>query len=610
MSPNLDQHPWKTVALVAAVAAIVGGVSYLALSGSGSPPPKVKSSKRQGKSKSLKSKSTDAIATEPKEKAPVPVKAAAAKDTDHVTEEKKEEKKDVKEEVEDKVEEKAAEPTDEKAIPDEHAHLFVEDIESLSEEERAALAKEAKTVGNRLFGERKYENAIKYYTQAINLHQDAIFYANRAACWSNLNKHAEVIEDCNKALEKDSRYIKAMHRRAQAYIATDRLEDALKDYTAICMLEEFKKESSLTTTDRLLRDIGKKHAAELMKQKTPRLPSETFIRAYVDSFRPNKTYASWKPQSADDALVLAALELVQQRKWHEAAKAIDELVTKDLSTNFKALAYNLHGTFAFLRGDTETSLESFNTSIKLNPNNVNTRIKRASLFMEKGDIESTLREYLEAEEADANDADLYYHRGQVRFLTGDLDAAIADYKKSLALDNNFVYAHIQLGVALYRSEEKTEASNIFKNAAKIFKDSAEVYNYHGEILLDQENYAEAETSFDKAISMNPNSPLPYINKSILYIQWKRDAPAAEQICRKATEVDPLCDIAFIQLAQLLIHQNKLEEALEVYDKAIKITRTEPELVNAVSCREAAAAQLYVSLLFPDVYEKLKGLSSA
>jgi import receptor subunit TOM70 len=58
------------------------------------------------------------------------------------------------------------------------------------------------------------------------------------------------------------------------------------------------------------------------------------------------------------------------------------------------------------------SVSSFDKSVDLDPENVNTRIKRASIFMEKGDIESTLREYLQAEEIDKNDADLYYHRGK------------------------------------------------------------------------------------------------------------------------------------------------------------------------------------------------------
>ena len=93
--------------------------------------------------------------------------------------------------------------------------------------------------------------------------------------------------------------------------------------------------------------------------------------------------------------------------------------------------------------------------------------------------------------------------------------------------------------------------------------------------------------------MNPKSPLPYINKAILAIQWKQDATTAETLCRKAIEIDPLCDIAYTQLAQLLCLSNRLDEAIQVYDKAITIARSEAEIINVVSCQEAALAQMHV-----------------
>jgi import receptor subunit TOM70 len=92
--------------------------------------------------------------------------------------------------------------------------------------------------------------------------------------------------------------------------------------------------------------------------------------------------------------------------------------------------------------------------------------------------------------------------------------------------------------------------------------------------------------------MDATSPLPYINKAILKLQWKQESEEAEANCRKAIEVDPLCDIAYTQLAQLLCLQNKLAEAILIYDKAIAIARTEAEIMNVISCQEAASAQLY------------------
>jgi tetratricopeptide (TPR) repeat protein len=57
-------------------------------------------------------------------------------------------------------------------------------------------------------------------------------------------------------------------------------------------------------------------------------------------------------------------------------------------------------------------------------------------------------------------------------------------------------------------------------------------------------------------------------KAILYLQNKEDPVSAEAECRKAVEADPLSDLALSQLAQLLSHQNKTEEAIEFYNRAV------------------------------------------
>ncbi|KAJ3329974.1 serine/threonine-protein kinase KIN2 [Blyttiomyces sp. JEL0837] len=580
----------RTLALSAAIAAVVGGTAYLVYSNVSS------SSSKKSKLKGTKPAQK---AIKGKNQASVSKKAAVAAESDHSTH------------TVEKAPEADPGATQTAATEDNEAEILSIESDSLTQEVRAELAKTAKTVGNRLFGEKKYEEAIQYYSKAIELQPDAIYFANRAACFANLSMHERVIEDCTAALELDSRYIKALYRRAQAYTSVNKLDESLRDYTAICMLEEFKKESSIAATDRILKDIGKDKTTAVMATKTPRLPSETFIKAYMDSFRPKlfgaEVVLAMESVEAGDDKLKEACRLILERQWNEAMDTIAKALTMKLSPKFESIAHNLNGTFCFLRGQVDESFQAFDKALELDSTNVNSLIKRASIFMEKGDLESALREYARAEDTKSEDPDLYYHRGQVRFLTSDLEAAISDYRKSLDIDDSFVYAHIQLGVALYKSGNKSEAANIFKAAAKKFKDSPEVFNYHGELLLDQGSYELALENFDKAIQINPSSPLPYINKSILYLQWKGDAASSESFCRKAIEVDSLCDIAFIQLAQLLIQQNRLQDALDTYDEAISVIRTEPELMNAISCREACAAQLYVSQLYPDVYSKLRGM---
>jgi len=59
-------------------------------------------------------------------------------------------------------------------------------------QERSQLAKEYKESGNKLFGNKQYEQAVELYTKAIEVSpiedtvELAVFFSNRAACYHNL----------------------------------------------------------------------------------------------------------------------------------------------------------------------------------------------------------------------------------------------------------------------------------------------------------------------------------------------------------------------------------------------------------------------------------------
>lgn len=483
-----------------------------------------------------------------------------------------------------------------------------DNVPTVSPQEVQKLAEAFKASGNKCFQKKEYVEAIEHYTEAIDLKPGAVYYSNRAACYANIGEQEKVVEDCNQALKLDKSYLKAINRRALAYEKLNNLRESLNDYTAVCILEEFKNEASLTAMDRVMKVLGKEMATDLMKTREPRLPSETFITAYMDSFRQTSTqidqFLEMIPVESGDKLLLSAFGYIKSRDYQKAYELAFKAVDEQLSSLFKHLAYNLRGTFSFLKGEVDAAMADFEQALSLDPTSINSLIKRASIFMERGELEKTIDELDHAEIINSNDPDLYYHRGQVRFLTNQLEGAVEDYKKSLSLDDKFVYAHIQLGVTLYKMGDIGEATKIFTKASRKFPKSFEVLNYRGEIFLDQGDFAEALASFDKASDLQPKSPLPYINKAMLYLQAQQRPVEAEELIRKAIKVDPLCDIAYTQLAQILLQQQRTDEALAVYEQAIDVTRSEPELINAIACREAAIAQIYVTKEYPEIMAKL------
>jgi import receptor subunit TOM70 len=74
-------------------------------------------------------------------------------------------------------------------------------------------------------------------------------------------------------------------------------------------------------------------------------------------------------------------------------------------------------------------------------------------------------------------------------------------------------------------------------------------------------------------------------------------------------VDPECDIAVGTLAQLLLQQGKVDQALTYFERAAEIARTEGDIVNALSYAEATRTQLEVQQKYPELTAVLQGLGA-
>ena len=139
----------------------------------------------------------------------------------------------------------------------------------------------------------------------------------------------------------------------------------------------------------------------------------------------------------------------------------------------------------------------------------------------------------------SDDPDIYYHRAQLHFIKGEFSEAAKDYQKSIDLDRDFIFSHIQLGVTQYKMGSIASSMATFRRCMKNFDKVPDVYNYYGELLLDQGKYQEAIEKFETAIQMEKQAKptsmnvLPLINKSLAIFQSKQDFAEAEKLCQKA-----------------------------------------------------------------------------
>jgi len=98
--------------------------------------------------------------------------------------------------------------------------------------------------------------------------------------------------------------------------------------------------------------------------------------------------------------------------------------------------------------------------------------------------------------------------------------------------------------------------------------------------------------------------LPLVNHALAIFQWKQDIPAAEKLCHEALELDDECDAAVATLAQLSLQQGRLDEAIEMFERHAKISRTEAELIQALTYKNVSVHLFFLSFFLPHTVASL------
>ena len=105
--------------------------------------------------------------------------------------------------------------------------------------EKKFKARELKEKGNVSFMKKKFEEAEKCYSEAIQLNIGyRPFWTNRAKCRNVMKKYQEAISDCDSALLIDPKCTKSIIEKGNALIGLERFDEAKECYESLRSLTE------------------------------------------------------------------------------------------------------------------------------------------------------------------------------------------------------------------------------------------------------------------------------------------------------------------------------------------------------------------------------------
>ncbi|XP_029286070.1 mitochondrial import receptor subunit TOM70 isoform X2 [Cottoperca gobio] len=485
-------------------------------------------------------------------------------------------------------------------------------------------AQAAKNKGNKYFKAGKYENAIQCYTEAIALCPTeqktdlSTFYQNRAAAYEQQMKWTEVVQDCCQAVEMNPRYIKALFRRAKALEKLDSKKACLEDVTAVCILEAFQNQQSMLLADKVLKQLGKEKAKDKYKNREPMMPSPQFIKSYFSSFTDDiisqplqkgekKDEDKDKEGEAADVSESSGYLKAKQYMEEENYDKIISECTKEVESGgrYTAEALLLRATFYLLIGNATGAQPDLDRVINMQDANVKLRanalIKRGSMYMQQQQPMLSTQDFNMAADIDTRNPDVYHHRGQLKILLDQVDEAVGDFDECIVLRPDSALAQAQKCFALYRQaytgnnpSQVQIAMDGFEDVIRRFPKCAEGYALYAQALTDQQHFGKADEMYDKCIELEPDNATTYVHKGLLQLQWKQDLDLGLELIGKAIEIDNKCDFAYETMGTIEVQRGNLDRAIDMFNKAINLAKSEMEMAHLYSLCDAAYAQTEVA----------------
>lgn len=133
-------------------------------------------------------------------------------------------------------------------------------------------------------------------------------------------------------------------------------------------------------------------------------------------------------------------------------------------------------------------------------------------------------------------------------------------------------------------------------------------------MSDQQDFKKADEYFKKALEIDPQNATAYVHRGkfvnlkystkcttfilelagLLQLQSEGNVDLATKLIQEAIRMDDKCEFAYETLGTIEVQRGNLKKAVELFDKAIPLSKTEVEVSHLFSLKDAALAQMKVA----------------
>ncbi len=265
--------------------------------------------------------------------------------------------------------------------------------------------------------------------------------------------------------------------------------------------------------------------------------------------------------------------LIRLMKYDEALDCLNQ----SIELEERSSTYLEKANLLYLMGRFDDAIEYFDLVLKKEPDNISALMNRSTSLIEIGEFEDALKANDVLIGLEEEEPVLWIERGNIYMNLGDTQGAIESFDRAIELEPGASEVWNAEGAALLSIGKHDDSILCFDRAIQIDPDFSEAWCNKGNAILASGKPEDSIKYFDRAIDIDQANGDAWANKAAALYEMDRfrESVSCLDMALNINETALLLS----NKGFVLISDDRLDKAIKVLDKAIKLDPEHPEAWN-------------------------------
>ncbi|XP_041984318.1 stress-induced-phosphoprotein 1 [Aricia agestis] len=466
-----------------------------------------------------------------------------------------------------------------------------------------------KEKGNAALSSGQYDEAVKFYTSAIELDpKNHVLYSNRSAAHAKAENYSAALEDANITVSLNPTWSKGYSRKGSALAFLGKYDEAIAAYEKGLELEPNNQQLASGLAEVKKQEIEAKIRTEQIMEKLKSNPQTKEWLSDPDYVKMVKDINPYDLKSSvlklDDKRMLPTLSVLLGFNL-ETPMDVDPPATEtkpkpepkkeeppkpkyeDLPENRRlALQEKDRGNECYKKKDFENALLHYRKAIEHDSNDITFYTNVAAVYFEQKDYENCIKECEKAIEIGRENRADFKLIAKAFTRIGNAYRKMEQWKLAKTYYEKSMSEHRTPEIKTLLSEVEKK---IVEEERKAYIDpvKAEQEKELGNDYFKKGDYSTAVKHYSEAIKRNPDDPKLYSNRAACYTKLAAFDLGLRD-CDQCCKLDPKFIKGWIRKGKILQGMQQPSKALTAYQKALEL---DPSNAEALEGYRACSTQL-------------------